>query len=237
MPMNAIRATPPRLKQIPGASGKQTLVLDQHRDGPPSVQRLAIVDADGVIIRDPTAIKAEWRDPADTQAMTKTAGKIGAKYISGWRRVWTIDSLAKSSPAEFTEPLVKAATRFLNDWEQRSGAAQSGGLNGRVDGGADGPGRVDAQIEAGKRVDAAKVAVGGNAFIVLGMAVVENWKLTRIAEVHGITRDKASALVWAALLRLREHYDGQRRVPVREVEVASGPDVASERLGRWKDTA
>jgi hypothetical protein len=180
--------------------------------------------------------RVEWRDPDDPNAhirrSTRQGERDGARHISGWKRVWTIDSLAKTSPDHITPALVKAATRYLNDVEQSEGAAQTANTGNRADNGSDAPGRMDAMIAAAIRVDEARNAVGAYGARALMMAVVQNQKLTIIALYFKISRDRAFGLVLAALTRLREHYDDTRkrtRPPAPPVV-----EPGNEREGRWR---
>lgn len=211
-------------------------VAGQTRDGPPSIQHTVITDATGATLRDPLVERAEWRDPDDPNAhirrSTRQGERDGARLISGWKRVWTIDSLAKTSPDHITPVLVKTATRFLNDVEQSLCAAQTAHTGNHVDNGSDAPGRMDAMIAAAIRVDEARTAVGAHGARVLMMAVVQNQKLTSIALYFRISRDRAFGLVLAALTRLREHYDDTRKRT--RAPMAPLVEHGNEREGRWR---
>lgn len=215
---------------------REPLVLDQHNDGPPEIQRVAVVTLDGEIIRDALVQREDRRDPTDETARFK---KTGARMIRGWRRVWTIDALHKSSPLEITEAHVKAAERLVADHQRREGVVSGG----RPSNGESDMGPIDVRVAAAIRYEEAMEAVGPYGKGILIRVAVANWTVTKLAERMGINRNRAFGRLTAALERLREHYDaGKKRkprspalapvvaVPMLEPEVTGLP---AERSGRW----
>lgn len=233
------RKTKDRLRPIAGASG-QPLVLDQHSDGPPSVQRGVVADADGLIIRDPMVERVEWPDPDDMSARLRRAEKPGdrvtAKKIRGWQRVWTISTLHKTLPDEITEEHVRAATRLVNDHQQREGANTGGSASGSGDAGPE-----DIRVAAGIRYDEATATVGDQGSYLLFHIAILNWSLTRTALHIGVDRNRTLGRLQGALERLREHYDNGKK---RKTRPSMSPTVTQptepentglppDRSGRW----
>jgi DNA-directed RNA polymerase specialized sigma24 family protein len=233
----------PRLKQIPGASGSEPLVLDQHQDGPPTIQRGAVETSLGVVLRDSLVTRTEWRDPDDAQAHLRRAdrpgGRDGAKMIRGYKRTWTIDRLHVTCPSDVTEKHVKAATRWLNDFEKSQGYASGGKIRERVDGESEPA--VDAlhmRFQAADRFRDAILALGETATQVLLMAVIDNRPLEYIAGIMGINSQKTSGRVCAALDRLLEHYRPPTRRELdrgKELPSAVVGGLPAERFGRWRE--
>jgi len=215
---------------------EQPLVLDQHNDGPPQIQRVAILAVGGLIIRDAMVEQADRPDMEDPNASVR---KKTVRMIRGWRRVWTIDTLHKTSPNEITEAHVAAAERLVGDHQRREGAITTGGRSGD---GKMGP--IDVRVAAGIEYDAALVAVGQQGAGILFRAAILNWTVTTLATKLDISRDRAFGRLQAALERLREHYDaGKKRksserttMPSLAVEPAREPEdtgLPVERSGRW----
>lgn len=186
--------------------GKHHTITPDHHEGPPAIQRIVIATSDGEIIRDPMVAKTEWRDPDDL----RPGNREGARKIGGWKKVWTIDTLHKTSPDQITKPIVAAATRLLDDMQTRAGVRGAGELRNRVDGAAGSAIAVeDVKLRAGDRVEAAWAAIGYQNRMLLEAVVVENWTLTKLsANFHVKNRDRVFGLVLGALTMLREHYDG-----------------------------
>lgn len=210
------------------------LVLDQHTDGPPSIQREVITTTDGVVLRELTVERVEWDDPADKTGRTKRGARFGARKVRGFRRVWTIDVLHRGSPNEVTKAHVAAAERLVNDHQVREGAVLSSGSGSGV------LGVVDVRVQAALRYEAAMAAVGEQGRFVLFRAAALNWTVLALAEALGITRDRAHGRLQAALDLLREHYDaGKKRAAHTPPRAPSEPipievtDLPAERSGRW----
>lgn len=223
-----------------GKSTEPPLVLDQHRDGPPRIQRNAIVTNDGVVIREAMVEQIEWPDPTDMSARLRRAtvpgARVEAKKVTGYKRVWTIDTLHRSSPAEITDDLVKAATRFVDDHQRREGALVGGwaSSSGDLD-------PVDVRVAAGIRYDEAAAAMGLHGSYVVYHVAILNWTITALALHLGINRDRSFGHLQSALERLREHYDqGKRKrtkhTPVRPSAPLPEPKdtgLPPDRSGRW----
>jgi hypothetical protein len=214
------------------------VVLDQHTDGPPQVQRVAVIGIGGLIIRDAIVEPVEWKDPDDAAARFK---KTGARTIRGWKRVWTIDVLHRKPNSEVSEAHVKAATRLVDDHQRREGVVSGG----RASGSDTDMGPIDVRVAAGIRYEAAMEFVGVSGASILFRVVILNWTLAKLAERIGSTSDRTLGRLMAVLDRLVEHYDsGKRKRPHAPSQAA--PDappepepeatgLPMERSGRWRD--
>jgi len=234
--------------ETPGArksKRKSEAVLDA--DGPPDVQRAAIVEqrrrnpgepSEPIEHRAAMVEPAQWKDPADTGT---AARMYGSRTVQGWRRVSTIKSLHETSGREITAAHVKAAERLLGDYEIGiEGAVQSGTPSERVDGGSS-AGISGARLDAMKRYRQAMEAIGATAALIVCKVVLDNWTVTELAAALGIHRDRAHGRLQAGLERLREHYWPPQQNPVLQAatvaESVADPgvaDIPQERMGRWK---
>lgn len=220
------------------AGKRDPLVLDQHADGPPAIQRIDIIAVGGLVIRDAIVERVEWKDPDDESARFK---KTGARTIRGWKRVWTIDVLHNKPNPKVTEAHVKAATRMVDDHQRREGVVSGG----RATGSDTDMGPIDVRVAAAIRYEEAIEFVGASGAAILIRAVVLNWTLAKLAERSGETSDTALGRLLAALDRLVEHYDGGKRrrapghvpaapAPASEME-PEDTGLPAERSGRWRD--
>lgn len=199
-------------------------------DTAPTIQFRSITTPDGEILREPLVENAEWKDPADDEAYAR---RHGAKVIQGQRAVWQVARLARTSPNEITPAHVKAAERFLNDWNVRNGSLRS--QLGTTIGGGDSP-IVNAAVRAGISMDAAEAVLGYTATRILTIVVVLNGRIDDLAREMRMGRDRAFGRFAAALERLREHYQPPAKArPYVQPPAPDVGDIPAERLGRWKE--
>lgn len=212
------------------------LILDQHDDGPPLIQRKAVIGRDGAMLRDVMVERVEWDDPADTTGRTKKGRRFGSRPIRGFRRVWTIDVLHRGSPNEITEAHVASAERLVTDHQRREGATVL-----RSGSGSSEMGPVDVRVQAGLHYDEAMAALTEQGRFVLFRAAILNWTVVQLAAKMEISRDRVHGRLQATLEDLREHYDaGKKRKPrdvplepvAAEVEIVEA-GLPAERIGRW----
>lgn len=217
-----------RLRPIAGASGRAAAA--EVADGPDAVQ-FAATDVNGVITREARVVPTDWRDPDDPDAHRK---KTGARYIHGYRRVWTIDSLHTASPREITERHVKAATRWLDDYQRMFGATSGMPPMDRVDNARPDVDPVRLRIQASERWEEAALSMGAeDARFVFHVAIL-NRSLTETADRWDMNPQKMHGRICGALGRLVEYYSP----PTRSESVATimvGIDgLPGERFGRWR---
>lgn len=200
-------------------------------DGPPSIQLATIVSADGEVLREPLVESADWKDPDDTG----TAARMhGAKTVHGHRVAWQIARLHRTSPHEITEQHVKAAERFMNDWNIRNGPLRS--QLGHGGGSGDSP-IVNAAVRAGISLDAVKAALGTAGMLILTVVVINNRPITALAGALHVHRDRAFGRFAATVERLREHYQPPAKSSGPAPPMMAPPDVDDipvNRLGRWR---
>jgi hypothetical protein len=91
------------------ASSRGDLVDAQ--DLGPAIRRQEIRNADGTVLREPSAVPAEWRDPSDTDPHRRTARKIAAS-----RATDPLHDLQRSR--YITRRHSRAARRWLDDYER-----------------------------------------------------------------------------------------------------------------------
>lgn len=218
-----------KTKQVQGASGRAPIL--ELPDGPDAVQ-FAAMDANGVVTREARVVQTDWRDPDDSTAHQK---KTGARYIHGYRRVWTIHNLHTASPRDITERHVKAATRWLDDYQRMFGATSGGQLD-RVDNGTSDTSDMDLRILATERWEEAALSMGSEDARFVFHIVVLNRSLTDTADRWDMQRHKMYGRVCGALGRLAEHYWPPTRsesmvstMPTLEIDGLPG-----ERFGRWR---
>jgi hypothetical protein len=198
----------------------------------PAIQFRTIATPDGEVLREPLVQNAEWKDPDDDGAYAR---RQGARVIHGQRAVWQVARLHGTSPNEITAAHLKAAERYLNDWNVRNGPLRS--QLGQGAGGGDTP-IVNAAVRAGAAMDAVAAALGPSALRILNIVVINNRPVSVLAGALGIAHARAFGRFVAAIERLREHYQPPAK-PRAHVEPPPPDvdDVPAERLGRWKRPA
>lgn len=102
------------------ARNKRHSAGDPHELMAPAVRRATIKGADGQVIRGPTADRAEWRDPDDTNVYAKHA-----REITGWRAHDALLNLSKHNP-NVTDEHKAAASLYQRAWESGPGGARPG---------------------------------------------------------------------------------------------------------------
>lgn len=199
---------------------------------PPVIVIAPVLAADGTVLRDALAAKAEWRDPEDDNPLARAP-----KRISGYRRVWTIDVLARERPREMTAQLVRAANRLLSDYEIGVEGASTRVAAGRIDG-SDTTGLSDARMQALRAYREATAAIGLAAYPVMMGIVIRNLSLAEAARRTGTNPQVLSGRLLAGLERLAEHYwPPEQRVevvPLPPLGIDAETALPEARVGRWR---
>jgi hypothetical protein len=184
----------------------------QSRAGvaPVSPQQIAT----GAVVRD------TWDDPADT-------GRQGTyvRIVSGYRRADPVLAMHRRNPGEITRGHVQAAERLRDDYEIAEGV----NTGGRGSGGEVGP--TEAMLDARRRFERAKAALGDTLASILLPVVLDGWTVKQWTEarplrdaagdlvlrngkpVPSLSEEKAGGFLIAALGRLRDHYTPLVRNP------------------------
>ena len=156
----------------------------------------------------------------------------------GFVRADPLRRMHEQNAALVTRAHLAAANRYSLDYEVGIlGASASGGVREWVDGGS-GAGITDRQLNAADAYRAASDALGSLRQPVQ-WAALHRWPLTDIAAGLGISTQRASGYLLAALDLLVAHYHPER--PQRPVGANLGmvdpdvTDIPQERLGRGRE--
>lgn len=179
----------------------------------PRIQRIAIADADGVVLREPLA-------EHDTRR-------------GGYRRSCPLRRMHAQGQVEARH--VTAAERFSQDYE----VGLCGAVTARDDGmrvsGATHVGISEMALIAAGRYRAACDQMGAHRQMVQWVAL-HRWPITQVMQVAGIGHARAMRTLLAGLDALADFYVPHRAAasPAREPDVIdpSVTDVPQERLGR-----
>jgi hypothetical protein len=172
---------------------------------PPAAQRDAVLAADKkTVLREPTAERAQWRDPDDLDMRMRAP-----KVVTAFRRVDQLARLQESGA--ITREQHDAAKRFQRDAEQTEGAWPGRDMAAiRVDATPSGPGEV--QLLAIRRYREAVQCLGQRGSAILSMVVLENCSVSDLVRRLELQQHYvAVGMVVAVLDRLCEHYDAPRK--------------------------
>jgi hypothetical protein len=206
-------------------------------DGPPEHMREPVMrgldDVRGdSLLREALVESAKWRDPADTASAMARAR--GSRSVNGWRSVRTMTKLHGINPREFTAAHLRAANKLLTDYEIGIEGASNGRNYDRVDGAV--PGDISAiRLDALRRYREAMEACGVQSARVLGLAIISNLSIVKLAGTLGINKEQAHGRLYGAVERLREHYWPPRGNQT-DTDYAALEKIADvdERIGRWR---
>lgn len=182
--------------------------LHEAEDQPaPAIRRTAVVAADGAVLREPTAERAAWREPDDTNRFRRTA-----PLVQGWRRHSVLDRLYRVSCSRsglLRREHVRAGDRYALDAEEAGGGAATLRYQADVVRVAPGPreGGNPRAASAQRRLAEARAVLGESATTVLDLVVVGNVDVKAVAGRLECPEKVAMGRLVAALDRLVEHYD------------------------------
>lgn len=186
-------------------------------DQAPAIQRQCVVDADGVILRDPLAVPDLKR--------------------GGYRRSDPLLHLKAKGTVTTLE--CAAATKFSRDYEVGvCGAVTGAGDYERVDGSTSDGAAAERCLKALTRYREACDAMPAHKRTITQWVALHRWPITLVMKTAGIGYERAMDYLTDGLEALTDFYFPDRpaetSVVIREIVDPSVQDVPQERLGRRK---
>ena len=175
----------------------RAVALTVDSDTGPSIRFAAIVDAVGIVIREPTAERSSWNDPLDLNPNRRMA-----KQVNGARAANPV-LIMRRKDGLITERHVRAAELFACDYEMSCGGGL-GALKLESSHGSTGGDPTERELAAVGRVRRAWAVVGDErsrrvvGWCVLGMPTGASRGVAGWAELVGLAPAVAMGYFWPA---------------------------------------